>query len=646
MRCLVKCCKNYSGKKGISGNVRFYSFPKDSIMYRKWRLALGDIKLSLDKKSHVCSEHFEESSFRPWNIILKEPIAKRLLNDHAVPTLKLWIDGENPELHTATDALSKSIKRKYQKISTQLIEEHTDSNMKRVKELDNTKYKDSSSQTEEEKDDQIFSLTIELDTARRVINDLKLTIAKCNNDLSQYEKLFTPGQRSRIISHSDKIPQWSHEDISNAMTLYCTGSKAYRLLRKRGFPLPEASTLNRHAGKISIQPGFLEPVLSSICNKDGLEKYFTLSFDEMKIKETYEYDHSQSKVMRPVSQALVVMAKGLFANWQQVVYYNFDKTVNSELILNIISKLEGAGLVPIAMVCDMGTKNFTAHKTWEISTIKPSFKSRAGHEVFVFYDTPHLLKLLRNHLIDSGYIHDGRKITIEPIKRILQLQGRDFGIAHKLTGDHFPPKGSPKRQNVRLAARLISNSVSSALKRLREESKRDGSKVARMPQETKKTAQFIGLMNDWFDLFNTKQKIKGQHFTKKAFGIDIQTLKDQKDLMTQVYKFIEEMRPRIKFTKKVRKGIPPKSSKKARLPFQAGIMQNIRSLLGMYEYLNQKIKTPFYIMTARLNQDSLERFFGNIRYKGGGLNDHPSPVDFKYRLRSCIVGSYNHNPYL
>lgn len=77
------------------------------------------------------------------------------------------------------------------------------------------------------------------------------------------------------------------------------------------------------------------------------------------------------------------------------------------------------------------------------------------------------------------------------------------------------------------------------------------------------------------------------------------------------------------------------------LPFQKGIVQNIRGIFMLLEYLkevsNGEIK---YIMTDRINQDCLERFFGYLRNKGGGMHDHPSPLQLKYRLRSSILGQF------
>ena len=56
--------------------------------------------------------------------------------------------------------------------------------------------------------------------------------------------------------------------------------------------------------------------------------------------------------------------------------------------------------------------------------------------------------------------------------------------------------------------------------------------------------------------------------------------------------------------------------------------------------LHKNLKERFglkFNLTYRLNQDILENFFGFIRAKGG-LHDHPDQLEFKYRLRSFILG--------
>lgn len=75
------------------------------------------------------------------------------------------------------------------------------------------------------------------------------------------------------------------------------------------------------------------------------------------------------------------------------------------------------------------------------------------------------------------------------------------------------------------------------------------------------------------------------------------------------------------------------------ISFQKGILLTNKSLSEMFDYLKEKYNLE-YILTSRLNQDVLENFFAYIRGMGGS-NDHPSPLDFRYRLRWYILGKHS-----
>lgn len=68
----------------------------------------------------------------------------------------------------------------------------------------------------------------------------------------------------------------------------------------------------------------------------------------------------------------------------------------------------------------------------------------------------------------------------------------------------------------------------------------------------------------------------------------------------------------------------------------AGIIMNNTSLPLLLDEMNRIFEVK-YLLTYRLNQDILENFFGVIRAKGG-LHDHPDALQFRYRLRSYILG--------
>lgn len=462
--------------------------------------------------------------------------------------------------------------------------------------------------------------------AVKLLNKEKERGDRLSKELELYKSLFIKGQQKRITSKKRTV--WTSEDLSKAMTMYSSGPKLYQLMRKKKFPLPSRSTIQWHASKVNIQPGFLEPVISSIAKNadNGLAKYCTVSLDEVKTGRSYEYDASRKRVLRPTDYALLFMVKGLCVNWQQVVYYNFDKTPTKELVHMVISRLEGCGLHPCALVSDMGTKNTGMWNELDITFDgDPFFNSAGGKKIFVFAVTPHLLKNLRNHFLDTGLLLKDGYVGPDPIRRLVSIQTGDIKIAHKVSLKHFPKKQTVQRQNVKLAAQLFSNSVAGAIRRLDSLSKTNPESFSRMPQETESTAEFLKKCNDWFDIFNTTRPIIDSRPTKKAFGYH-DAFSKQSEILLDVLETVREMR------------VP---GNEELLPFQKGIVQNIRGIFMLLEYLkevsNGEIK---YIMTDRINQDCLERFFGYLRNKGGGMHDHPSPLQLKYRLRSSILGQF------
>lgn len=72
--------------------------------------------------------------------------------------------------------------------------------------------------------------------------------------------------------------------------------------------------------------------------------------------------------------------------------------------------------------------------------------------------------------------------------------------------------------------------------------------------------------------------------------------------------------------------------------FQKGILMSNKALIMLYDYMREMYGMK-YILTCRLNQDIVENLFGTMRSKGG-LDDRPTPKQFKYRLRKYILGKF------
>lgn len=131
-------------------------------------------------------------------------------------------------------------------------------------------------------------------------------------------------------------------------------------------------------------------------------------------------------------------------------------------------------------------------------------------------------------------------------------------------------------------------------------------------------AEFFKLVNDWFDVFNVSTPVSDSRARNRAYGLALQ---DQNAILNKMSEVISQMKV---------------IGSRGQLPFQKGILISNYSLQMLLEDLQCRFSTQ-YLLSRRLNQDVIENFFGVIRAKGG-LHDHPSPLEFKYRLRSYILG--------
>lgn len=435
-------------------------------------------------------------------------------------------------------------------------------------------------------------------------------------------KLFTPGQIRKLLNPQVQTVRWIPEDIASAISLRSVSPKAYRYLRNNGFPLPAFSTLRTWAATFNLNPGVLLNVLRLLKIKASelkeIDKLCVLSFDEIYVSNRIDIDKKNEEKIGPHKTCQTVMARGLLSNWKQPIYYQFDQQMTPEIIKNIILELYTTGFTVVAIVSDMGPGNMKFLSSLNVSFDKSCYFSHPADDslnVYVFVDVPHLIKLLRNHVLDKGLTIGEHQIKRSCFEKIVNCSISDLTIAHKLTQYHLDVRGS-QRQKVRPAVQLLSNSVSKAIKYL-------GQKGFMSPDDSwEKVSEVVGLFNDWFDLFNSRSKFGGCP-EKNAFGID---LEKQYDILRNVSTLIEKIRV---------------GKHKSLVPFQKGILLSNRSLSELYQYLHTKYKIE-YILTARLNQDVLENFFSYIRGMGGP-NDHPHPLDFKHRLKWYILGKYSNS---
>lgn len=64
--------------------------------------------------------------------------------------------------------------------------------------------------------------------------------------------------------------------------------------------------------------------------------------------------------------------------------------------------------LPKVLVCDQSTTNQSAYRMLKISQNNPKLVIR-GIEIIAIFDTPHLIKSIRNNLVSGDFLLDGKK---------------------------------------------------------------------------------------------------------------------------------------------------------------------------------------------------------------------------------------------
>lgn len=437
---------------------------------------------------------------------------------------------------------------------------------------------------------------------------------KVNNILKPF---FTQTQIDAIINNRKTVKHWP-EDIASAMTLKSLSPKCYRYLRNvKGFPLPSETTLKDRTRNFTCEPGILSSVLQLMKSKsdtiDAKEKLVVMCLDEMSISKQWSYDKGTDTLYKPHKYVQVVMLRSLVGQWKQPIYFQFDDSKMHDIVLDLIEKVEAVGYQVIGIVHDLGPTNLRLWKTLGIDPVKTnkvSFKNPcADREVFLFADVPHMIKLIRNNLLDSGFVlENGDTVSDECIREMLVKTKTEYGLAYKVSDVHLNVVGQ-QRQRVKYATQLLSKSCASAIQYL-------GERGLLTSKNWKATANFLSFADQWFDVMNSH--MYGDKQQRCAFGMHLEL---QEDILLRMVNLMSTMRVK---------------NSRSLYAFQKGIILSCKSLIGLFEMLKQSHQLDF-IMTRRLNQDCLENLFGCIRQMGS-THDHPDAVSFKYRLKKIMLG--------
>lgn len=417
---------------------------------------------------------------------------------------------------------------------------------------------------------------------------------------------YTPAQVKFFLFRKDTkrwAKEWTTDELNEALIIRCKSKSTYLLLRKnRLMALPGLATLNRHIQKIRVTEGLMHSSLAALRKQievegQGRDMYRAgvLSFDEIKTGEQISYDAREDQVVPSTKNAQICMLRGLFHPWKQPIYVGLDQPMTKSLFEEVVAAAEEAGVHVEACVNDMGGSNRTFwQKIMGVNLVKdPSVPNPVdpSRKIDLFSDVPHLLKLLRNHYLDAGYVlPNGARFVREDLEELLKYDSSEMQLHWKLTPRHFNVTHLD-RQRVFYATQLFSNRTADLLEHIHEE-KAD-------------LINFVRLVDRWFDVFNSRVKNHDTVLLKSGYGV---ALDEQNAVIDEMYDTILKIR-QIKDDDVAQERTPGGQIKKKRRrknspalkPFQEGIAQSCVALRNLYARMKAKYNTS-YLLTSKLNQ--------------------------------------------
>ena len=225
---------------------------------------------------------------------------------------------------------------------------------------------------------------------------------------------------------------------SFTQSLHYYSSKAHNFVRiSLNRIIPSERRIRHWTQNLRVEPGFIDASLlhlKSLKESSKCDLFCSLQFDEMHLREqiisvgdAFEGYVNYGEYFQPkdptkiASSVLVFMAVGINSNWKVPISFFYTNGLPAVFLHNIIleclSRLENAGIICKALVCDGLASNKSCLQKLgarlDPENPKPWIMHPNGKErVFVIIDICHMIKLLRNLWKHYETLHHHNKVKI------------------------------------------------------------------------------------------------------------------------------------------------------------------------------------------------------------------------------------------
>ena len=409
-------------------------------------------------------------------------------------------------------------------------------------------------------------------------------------------------------------PKFSANLLRYSLLLYYTSPQAYKMLMEQ-FPFPSISLLKK------LSKGGVEPlkVCKVLLEQGKIDKDVVLTLDEIYLQKEAQYNggrmigaDADGNMFKGVMTFMInSLKKSIPVVVKAVPEMELNGKWIAEQIDELISALHKCGFNVRAVISDNHSTNVSAFgsllKSYGMKDSPDTIihPSRKNGKIYLFYDSVHLLKNIRNNLLNarrfdfpSFSFHDfyddidvpsGKiswKLLHDVYDRDEQLAGY-LRKAPKLSYKSLHP--GDNKQSVPLALNIFDRSTAVA--------------ITEYFPESNDASEFVKLINIWWTISNSKQE------TNHNFRLgNAAVLGDNKpEFLRDFADWIEKWQ-QLESSKSKPHTLTPQTAQ--------ALVTTLRCTASLIEDLLQEGYS--YVLTARFQTDPLERRFSRYRQMSGG----------------------------
>lgn len=230
---------------------------------------------------------------------------------------------------------------------------------------------------------------------------------------------------------NDKVEQstnldtiaWTKQELCKAFCLQRLNIPLFNYLRDTfSIPMPSTEDVRKFVRGIQLVPG-LQSTMFQMLECDGQlhqehEKLTILQISYIKTTELFEYDEGLDLILGPHKYLTLIVARGLYKKWSQLVYFNYDTRVSKQHLNQTIEALHNIKYNVVALASNFEEGKSDIFSELSINYGKGFFQHpKTSDKIQCFYYLNDMLQATNAHFFGGQLTIDDNQQAKQPINK-------------------------------------------------------------------------------------------------------------------------------------------------------------------------------------------------------------------------------------